>query len=109
LSQTFTGDGTFYSTGLGACGITNNDSQMIAAASESLFDTFPGYTSGDPNQNPICGKQVSVSYGGVTITVTLTDRCTGCAYGSLDFSPAAFDKFAAPSVGRIHNIEWHFI
>jgi hypothetical protein len=109
LSELLSGDGTFYATGLGACGITNTDSDMIAAASESLFDTFPGYTSGNPNLNPICGKQVSVTYGGTTITVTITDRCVGCNYGSLDFSPAAFDKFAAASVGRIHNIEWHFI
>ena len=33
--------GTFYATGLGACGITNNDSQHIVAVSHLLFDTFP--------------------------------------------------------------------
>ena len=32
---------TFYATGLGACGITNTDSDFIAAASHELFDTFP--------------------------------------------------------------------
>jgi hypothetical protein len=39
--QTFTGDGTFYATGLGACGIVNTDSDFIAAVAEGQFDTFP--------------------------------------------------------------------
>ena len=33
--------GTFYATGLGACGITNNDGQDIAAVSHQFFDTYP--------------------------------------------------------------------
>lgn len=32
---------TFYATGLGACGITNNDGEFIAAVSEDLFDNYP--------------------------------------------------------------------
>lgn len=43
------------------------------------------------------------------MTVTLTDRCTGCAYGALDFSPSAFNTIADPATGRIHDISWHFI
>jgi len=109
LTQTFSGDGTFYSTGLGACGITNNDSQFIAAVSQDFFDTWPGYTGVNPNDNTLCGKQIIASYGGKSVTVALTDRCTACAYGALDFSPAAFDALADPSVGRIHNVQWHFI
>lgn len=35
------GLGTFYATGLGACGITNNDSQDIAAVSYLFYDSFP--------------------------------------------------------------------
>jgi len=108
LSQVFSGDGTFYATGLGACGITNNDNDMIAAASQAFFDSFPG-AGVNPNLNPLCGRKVSVTFGGVTIVVSITDRCTGCAFGALDFSPAAFNKLADPSVGRIHNIQWHFV
>jgi len=33
--------GTWYDPGLGACGITNTDSDYIAAVSHSLFDTYP--------------------------------------------------------------------
>lgn len=108
LSEILSGDATYYATGLGACGITNTDTDMIAAASELLFDTFPGYEGGDPNNNPICNKKVSVTYGSTTISVTITDRCTACAYGSLDFSPSAFEKLASLSVGRLHGIDWRF-
>lgn len=32
---------TFYKPGLGACGKTNHDNDLIVAASHSVFDTFP--------------------------------------------------------------------
>ncbi|KAG8936148.1 hypothetical protein FRC02_004176 [Tulasnella sp. 418] len=38
----FTGEATFYDTGLTACGITNKDSDFIAAVAASRFDSFPG-------------------------------------------------------------------
>ncbi|KAG6888690.1 hypothetical protein C0995_006680 [Termitomyces sp. Mi166 len=105
LNGTQTGQGTFYSTGLGACGIVNHDWDHIAAVSHLLFDAFPGYDGINPNNNPLCGKQVSATHGGKSVTVTLTDRCEACALTDLDFSPAAFDVLADPSVGLI-SIEW---
>jgi hypothetical protein len=94
---------------LGACGVTNNDSQDIAAVSHLFFDSYPGYDGVNPNNNPLCNKVAQVTYNGVTIYVTLTDRCEACAYGDLDFSPDAFDKLADPSQGRISNIQWQII
>lgn len=38
---THSGDGTFYGTGLGSCGITNKDTDYIAAVSHILYDSFP--------------------------------------------------------------------
>lgn len=102
---TQSGQGTYYSTGLGACGITNTDSQYIAAVSHLLFDVFPGYDGVNPNNNPVCGRKIKVNYQGVSIVVTVTDRCTGCKLTDLDFSPAAFKNLANPSVGRI-DLEW---
>jgi len=106
LQGTQTGEGTFYGTGLGACGITNNDNQHIAAVSHLLFDSFPGYQGGNPNNNPVCGKQVTAHYQGKSVTVTITDRCAACALTDLDFSPAAFDTLADPNVGRITGMTW---
>jgi hypothetical protein len=33
--------GTFYGTGLGACGVTNSDTDLIVAVAHELFDTYP--------------------------------------------------------------------
>jgi len=106
MTGTQTGDGTFYATGLGACGITNKDTDHIAAVSHLLFDTYPGYKGGNPNNNPICGRKVIATYKGNSVEVEITDRCTGCAITDLDFSPAAFDLLADEALGRIHPVTW---
>lgn len=106
LVGTQTGQGTFYATGLGACGITNTDSDHIAAVSHLLFDNFPGYNGVNPNSNPMCGRSVTATYQGKSVVVKLTDRCTGCALTDLDFSPSAFNILADPSIGRISGMTW---
>ncbi|KIL70753.1 hypothetical protein M378DRAFT_66832 [Amanita muscaria Koide BX008] len=109
LVGTQTGQGTFYSTGLGACGITNQDTDYIAAVSHLLFDAFPDYNGVNPNSNPICNRKVQVHYQGKSVTVAITDRCEGCALTDLDFSPSAFDQLADPSVGRLSGMTWVWI
>lgn len=47
--------------------------------------------------------------GGQTVTVTVEDKCEGCAVFDLDMSPAAFDTLADPSVGRIHGVTWNLL
>ncbi|KIP11361.1 hypothetical protein PHLGIDRAFT_99997 [Phlebiopsis gigantea 11061_1 CR5-6] len=108
VTGTHTGQATYYATGLGACGITNTDTDYIAAVSHTLFDNYPGYTSGNPNNNPICNKKVTANYNGKKVTVAITDRCEGCATWDLDFSPSAFDKLADESLGRLSGMTWKF-
>jgi hypothetical protein len=105
MTGTQSGQGTFFADGLGACGITNTDSDHIVAVAESLFDTYPGYDGVNPNTNPVCGKQITATYGGISVTVTVADRCTGCNLTDLDFSTSAFDILAAAALGRI-PITW---
>ncbi|KAF9569646.1 hypothetical protein CPC08DRAFT_623339 [Agrocybe pediades] len=103
---TQTGQGTFYATGLGACGITNKDTDHIAAVSHLLFDAFPGYAGGNPNNNPICGRTVTATYKGKSTVVALTDRCEGCKITDLDFSPSAFADLADFALGRLDGVTW---
>ncbi|TFK41083.1 RlpA-like double-psi beta-barrel-protein domain-containing protein-containing protein [Crucibulum laeve] len=103
---TQTGQGTFYGTGLGACGIVNTDADFIAAVSHLLFDTFPNYKGGNPNNNPICGRKVQATFQGKSVTVAITDRCEACALTDLDFSPTAFNQIADPALGRISGMKW---
>lgn len=104
-SGSFSGDGTYYDTGMGACGITSTDSDFIVAVSKDLFDQYT--PNGNPNHNSLCGKKIEAFYEGKSVEVTVVDRCEGCAYGSLDFSPAAFRQLADQGLGRI-KITWNW-
>lgn len=99
------GEGTYYDTGLGACGITNTDSDFIVAVSHELFDET---NTGNPNNNEICGKKIRAYYEGKSVEVEVTDRCEGCKYDDLDFSPAAFKQIADQGLGRI-DISWDWV
>ncbi|KIM72472.1 hypothetical protein PILCRDRAFT_740461 [Piloderma croceum F 1598] len=103
------GDVTYYTPGLGACGQYNTDTDYIVAVAAGTFDNYPGATS-NPNNNPICGKQIKVNYQGKSVTVTVVDRCAGCAGAAdLDLSPTAFSQLANESVGRLYNAEWDYV
>ena len=51
---------------------------------------------------------MSPSDNGNTVTVAITDRCSGCSTWDLDFSPSAFSELADQSVGRISGVKWSF-
>ncbi|KAJ3723613.1 plant expansin [Lentinula guzmanii] len=100
---------TYYTPGLGACGLVNDVTQMVVAIGYEAFDSFPGATA-NPNLNPICGKKVTASYGGHSVTVEIVDRCTGCAGEfDLDFSLSAFSVLANPAVGRLEGVTWEYV
>ncbi|KAK0199542.1 RlpA-like double-psi beta-barrel-protein domain-containing protein-containing protein [Desarmillaria ectypa] len=111
-----TGDGTFYTPSLGACGKNNTEGDPIAAVSYLLFDYFPGSTTSNPNSNPICGKKLVAHYTDpatqqqtTTQEITIVDRCAGCEIRwSVDFSPSVFSTLASQTLGRI-NITWSFV
>jgi expansin (peptidoglycan-binding protein) len=101
---TRSGDATWYNTGLGACGVTNDDSQKIAALAIPDFDPFT--PDGNPNHNTLCGKTATVCKDPSTcVTVTIEDRCVGCKSGDIDLSPAAFQVLAPLDTGRI-KVTW---
>ncbi|KAK4198844.1 RlpA-like double-psi beta-barrel-protein domain-containing protein-containing protein [Triangularia verruculosa] len=100
------GEFTWYNTGLGACGKVNNDGQLVAALNRVLFD--PQTPNGNPNNNPLCGRKIRASYNGKTVDVTVVDRCPGCKAGDLDLSPAAFQRLAPLSAGRITG-DWSWL
>ncbi|KAJ1799716.1 hypothetical protein LPJ59_001640 [Coemansia sp. RSA 2399] len=104
-SQTFTGDGTYYSPGLGACGITNTDSDLIAAINAEQYGSS---SSGNSNSASVCGKCVQVKGPNGQVKVKITDKCPSCKSGDLDLSPAAFDQIGSEAAGRI-SISWSFV
>ncbi len=98
--SSYSGDGTFYAPGLGSCGWTNDSSDMIAALNHIQM------ANGDnSNKNPNCGKSIKVKGPKGSVTVKIVDTCPGCASGDVDMSPAAFQKIASLSQGRV-SITW---
>ncbi|QIX00254.1 hypothetical protein AMS68_005771 [Peltaster fructicola] len=57
-TQTFSGELTYYGTGLGACGITSSDDDNIVAVSHIIFDAAgsSSSTGGNSNSNPLCNR-----------------------------------------------------
>ncbi|CAD0028400.1 unnamed protein product [Aureobasidium pullulans] len=106
------GDLTYYGTGLGSCGLTSTDSDMIVAVSHYVFDAAS--RSSDPNQNPLCGLKLRASRYDEqvgerrSVDLKVVDRCVGCAATDIDVSPAAFDKLAARASGRV-DVTWAWL
>ncbi|KAA8911660.1 RlpA-like double-psi beta-barrel-protein domain-containing protein-containing protein [Sphaerosporella brunnea] len=112
-AKLYTGDGTYYNTGLGSCGITSNDSEMVVAIGWQLYDGMAAGTAAqwNPNANPACGRKIwarRVGRDGAGIVVKVVDRCTGCKATDLDFSPAAFKGIAEEWEGRV-GVEWTWL
>jgi hypothetical protein len=104
-SQTFTGGHAtfFYQNGVaGACGTVHSDSDKIVALDQSKY--------GDSgNASPYCGKTVSITGLGKTMTATVADDCPTCDNAnSLDMSVGLFTEFASEDVGEF-DITWSFV
>ncbi|KAH0438202.1 hypothetical protein CcaCcLH18_03469 [Colletotrichum camelliae] len=95
---------TWFNPSLGSCGRTNGDNDMIVAISYITM----GDAGGNPNNNPNCGKTITISRGGITKTATIVDKCMGCAEDHIDVSPAVFKAFADLGAGKIGDVKWSF-
>ncbi|CEG81438.1 hypothetical protein RMATCC62417_15645 [Rhizopus microsporus] len=96
----YSGDGTFYTPGLGSCGWTNSETDYIAALNHVQMGN-----GANSNKNPNCGKHITVKGPSGSVTVKIVDTCPGCSSGDVDMSPAAFQKIAKLSQGRV-PITW---
>ncbi|KAJ7292243.1 plant expansin [Mycena rebaudengoi] len=95
--ETFSGTATFYTPGLGACGVTNTEQDLIVAVGPDFF------------ANSICGQQLRATFEDKEVIVTVQDECNVCSGTDLDFSPAAFEQLADLSVGLLKGVQWSFI
>ncbi|KAL9548871.1 hypothetical protein MBANPS3_005472 [Mucor bainieri] len=98
----YSGEGTFYNVGLGSCGQTNSNSEMVAALNAPQMQN-----AANPNHNPQCGKSIRVTNpaNGKSVTVKIVDTCPPCSSGDVDLSPKAFAAIADMDLGRI-PIKW---
>ncbi|RFU34391.1 hypothetical protein B7463_g1923, partial [Scytalidium lignicola] len=101
----FTGDLTYYSPGLGACGITSSSEDAICAVSHIIFDKAS--VGSNPNANPLCGLKIRITrfndavHANRSVDVTVVDRCVGCKATDLDLSISEFTVLADEALGRV--------
>lgn len=84
------GEGTYYKVGLGSCGQTYSDDNLVAATHEG---------------GQHCGQTITIHSKSKSVDVLIVDTCPGCADGDVDLSQAAFTKLASLDQGRI-PITW---
>jgi hypothetical protein len=97
------GDITYFETGLGACGVTNNGTVDRVVA---LPHVMMGALS---NNNPYCGQTITIHCvaTGKRTTATVVDKCMGCEGFAIDLSRIAFEDLDDLAVGRT-SANWWF-
>ncbi|KAK1817580.1 hypothetical protein LTR12_007993 [Friedmanniomyces endolithicus] len=100
---TYTGDITHYDVGEGSCGWTNSDSEAVVAIPHAMMNN-----GANPNNNPLCGQMITISYAGATTQAKIVDTCGGCDGAAIDLSPTLFTTVAPSGDGRVHGVEWWF-
>ncbi|KAI8340531.1 RlpA-like double-psi beta-barrel-protein domain-containing protein-containing protein [Chlamydoabsidia padenii] len=96
----FYGDGTYYHVGLGSCGKTHDNNQMVAALNAPQMQN-----PSNPNHNKLCDRRIKVYGPKGSVIVKIVDTCPSCKHGSVDLSPSSFKKIADLSAGRV-KINW---
>lgn len=81
-----TGLATYYSPGLGACGMTDTGADEVVALSAAQF-----------NQS-YCGKTIKITnaLNGTSVTAKIVDQCAGCFADQIDMSAAVFKSTGDP-------------
>lgn len=107
--KSFTGEMTYFTPGMGACGHDSGENDNMVAISMALFDQYT--PNGNPNKNPLCGQTVSITGAdGSSHEATIWDRCVGCAEDDLDMPQAFFNtvtsKDGKPADGRAYGMSW---
>jgi hypothetical protein len=109
--KTFSGEVTYFTPGMGACGETSGEGDKMVAISMALFDQYT--PNGNPNKNPLCGKTLTIKGAdGAEHKATIWDRCVGCAMDDLDMPQEFFNEVTTPSGsstpadGRAYGYEW---
>lgn len=87
---------TYYAAdGSGNCGFpATPDNLMVAALNTIDYDTAA-----------LCGSYIKVVGPKGEVIVRVVDRCPGCSDNHVDLSPAAFEKVADLSLGRV-DVQW---
>ncbi|KAK5992350.1 Allergen Asp f 7-like protein [Cladobotryum mycophilum] len=103
-SGQYSGDITYYTIGMGACGHDDSgqdNSENVVALPHDLMGT-------QSNGNPMCGKTITIYANGKSTTALVVDKCMGCKGGDIDVSEKVFKElFGSLDGGRL-GCTWSF-
>ncbi|KAN0090815.1 RlpA-like double-psi beta-barrel-containing domain containing protein [Tylopilus felleus] len=99
VTTTFTGEGTWFDVGLGACGFNNVNTDLIVALPTSQYGT-----------GQYCNQYVTITNTQTSKTAfaRVRDKCPGCQTGHLDMSPGLFEALGAQLSQGVIPISWGF-
>jgi cytoskeletal protein RodZ len=103
-SSSKSGEFTYYDIGQGACGEDDSgkdDSINIVALSHLRM----GPSS---NDNPMCGKTITIKANGKTAQATVKDKCMGCAMNDIDVSRKVYNEIWGSLDSGRTEVEWWF-
>jgi len=72
--------------GFGACGVINPNTKHTIAVSSQIFSTA------------MCGREVEISYNGITVQAIVQDSCPGCDPSHIDMAPVLFYELYYPQL-----------
>lgn len=99
----YSGDMTYYTPGLGSCGITSGPEDHVVALSTQMM-----HSGANTNKNPRCGSWIDI-WNPKTKQLhnaTVVDTCQACALHDIDVSPALFKLVAPEGDGRVKGVDW---
>ncbi|KAF4334770.1 rasp f 7 allergen [Fusarium beomiforme] len=98
------GEFTYYDIGQGACGEDDSgkdDSIAIVALSHLLMGP-------ESNNNPMCGKTITIKANGKTATAIVADKCMGCDLNDIDVSRKVYKEIWGSLDSGRTEVEWWF-
>ncbi|KAI5840661.1 hypothetical protein DFP73DRAFT_557320 [Morchella snyderi] len=106
-SGMYAGKMTYYTPGLGSCGITSVEGEFIVAASyKYMWKDYPSQLN--PNKNPKCGQKVMMTGPkGVQVAATIVDTCPGCnGEHDLDCTLSLFEELGCTQIDGKCDMTW---
>ncbi|EWG40676.1 hypothetical protein FVEG_02982 [Fusarium verticillioides 7600] len=103
-SDTKHGEFTYYDIGQGACGEDDtgkDDSINIVALSHLMMGPLS-------NNNPMCGKTITIKANGKTCQAKVADKCMGCALNDIDVSRKVYEEIWGSLDSGRTEVEWWF-
>jgi len=88
---------------MGSCGWVSTADEAVVAIPHGMMSNGI-----NPNNNPLCGKSVTIDYQGAQHQAKIVDTCGGCDGAAIDLSNSLFAAVAPNGDGRVHGINWWF-